>query len=82
MNFFPLNVYKDFHGGVKTLLSNAGGVKTLPSSAGGMGSIPGQGAKISHVSRPKNPNMKQKPYCDKVKKTLKMVLLKKNLKNN
>ena len=36
---------RDFFGGLV--------VKTLPSNAGGMGSIPGQGAKISHASRPK-----------------------------
>ena len=32
-------------------------VKTLPSNAGGVGSIPGQGAKISHASRPENQNI-------------------------
>ena len=32
-------------------------VKILPSNAGGVGSIPGQGAKISHASRPENQNI-------------------------
>ena len=41
-------------------------VKTLPSSAGGVGLIPGQGAKIPRALRPKNQNIKQKPYCNKV----------------
>ena len=40
-------------------------VKTLPSKAGGEGLIPGRGAKISHASGPKNPNVKQKQYCNK-----------------
>ena len=29
-------------------------VKTSPSNAGGAGLIPGRGAKVPHVSRPKN----------------------------
>ena len=33
-------------------------VKTLPSNAGGVGLITGLGAKISHVLRPKNQNIK------------------------
>ena len=40
-------------------------VKTLPSNAGVAGLIPGQGAKIPHVSEPKNQNIKQKRYCNK-----------------
>ena len=46
-------------------------VKTPPSSAGGVGSIPGRGAKISHASRPKNQNIKQKQYCNKFNKDFK-----------
>ena len=82
--FFSLNVYKDFHGGpgVKTLPFNVGGVKTLPSNAGGMGSIPGQGAKISHASRPKKSKHKTETVLWQSQKTLKMVPIKTNLKNN
>ena len=46
-------------------------VKTLPSNAEGVGYIPGQGAKISHASRPKTQNMKQRQYCNKFNKDLK-----------
>ena len=35
-------------------------VKILPSNAMGMHSIPGLEAKISHISRPENQNIKQK----------------------
>ena len=35
-------------------------VETSPSNAGGVGSISGQGAKIPHVSQPKNQQIKQK----------------------
>ena len=53
----------------------------LTSSAGGMGWIPGRGAKIPHASEPK-----QKQYCNKFNKDLKMVHTKKIffnlLKNN
>ena len=31
----------------------------------GVGLVPGQGAKILHVSWPKNQNIKQKQYCKK-----------------
>ena len=42
------------------------GVKTLPSDARGAGLIPGQGAKISHASKPNNRNIiKQKQYFNK-----------------
>jgi len=34
-------------------------IKTLPSTAGGVGLIPGLGAKIPHVSWPRNKNIKQ-----------------------
>ena len=43
-------------------------VKTSPSNAVGVGSIPGQVAKIPHASCPKNPNIKQKQYCNKFNK--------------
>lgn len=39
-------------------------LRTWPSSAKGAGSIPG--AKISHASRPKKENIKQKQYCHKL----------------
>ena len=42
--------------------------KTWPSNAGSIGFTPGQGAKTSHVSWPKNQNIKQKQYCNKFKK--------------
>ena len=40
-------------------------VKTSPSNARVVGLIPGRRAKISHASRPKNQNIKQKQYCNK-----------------
>ena len=43
-------------------------VETLPSNAGGAGSIPGRGAKIPHASGPKNQNIKQEQYCNKLSK--------------
>ena len=46
-------------------------VKTSPSNAEGAGLIPGQGAKIPHASLPKNQNIKQKQYCNKLNKDLK-----------
>ena len=58
-------------------------VKTSPSNAGGVGlilGIPGRGAKIPHVSRPKNQNIKQKQYCNKFNKDFKNSLHQKNLR--
>ena len=52
-------------------------VEILPSNTGGVGSITGQGAKIPHASRPKNQNIKQKQYCNKFYRLLKMVHIKK-----
>ena len=52
-------------------------VRTLPSNVGGAGSIPGQGVKIPYASKPKNQNIKQKRYCNKFNKDLKMVHVKK-----
>ena len=40
-------------------------VKTSISNAWGAGSVPGWGAKIPHVSQPKNQNIEQKQYCNK-----------------
>ena len=56
-------VQRDFPGGPV--------VKTLSSNAGGVGSIPGQGTKIPHASQPKNQNIKQKEYCNKLNKDFK-----------
>ena len=46
-------------------------VETSPSNARGVGLIPGRGAKIPHVSGPKNQNIKQKQYCNKFNKDFK-----------
>ena len=43
-------------------------VKTSPSKRGGASLIPGQGIKIPNASQPKNQNIKQKQYCNKVNK--------------
>ena len=45
-----------------------GGPVVKTSNAGDAGLIPGQGAKILHASQPKNQNIKQKQYCNKLKK--------------
>ena len=41
-------------------------VKTLPFNAGGAGLIPDLGTKIPHASLPKNQNVKQKQFCNKL----------------
>ena len=46
-------------------------VKTSLSSAGGASSIPGREAKIPYALWPKNRNMKQKQYCNKLNKGFK-----------
>ena len=46
-------------------------VKISPSNTGGGGLIPGQGAKITHASGPRNQNIKQKQYCNKLNKDVK-----------
>ena len=46
-------------------------VKTSPSNTGCAGLIPGQRAKISHASRPKSQNIKQKPFCNEFNKDFK-----------
>ena len=51
-------------------------VKMLPSNAGGAGSKPGQGTRIPHASWTKNQNIKQKQYCNKLNKILKIKLKK------
>ena len=58
--------------------------KTSPSNAGGVGLIPGRGAKIPTCLVARKQNIKQKQYCSKLYKTLKMVHIKKkkNLKKN
>ena len=43
-------------------------VKTLASSIGVTGLTPDPGAKIPHVSWPKNQNIEQKQYCNKFNK--------------
>ena len=53
-------------------------VKTLRSNAGGVTSIPHQGARIPHVSGPKNQNIKQKQYCNKFNKDFKKFIFKKS----
>ena len=57
-------------------------VKILTSSAGVMGSIPGKEAKIPHASKPTNQNIKQKQYCTKLNKDIKMVYVKKKKKES
>ena len=52
-------------------------VKISPSNAGSTGLIPGGGDKISHASRSKKQNIKQKQYCNKFNKILKMIHIKK-----
>ena len=52
-------------------------VETSPSSGGAVSLIPGQGGKIPHASQPKNQNMKWKQYCNRLKKDLKMIHVKK-----
>jgi hypothetical protein len=47
-------------------------LKPLPSNAGVAGSIPGWEAKIPRALRPKNQNIKQKQYCNKFIKDLKI----------
>lgn len=58
------NEYRDLPGGPVG--------KTPPSDAAGIDVVPGQRAKIPHASQPKHQNMKQKKYCDKFNKDLKI----------
>ena len=55
-------------------------VKTLHSKAGGASSIPGWGAKILHASQPKNQNIKLSNIVTNSIRTLKVVHIKKSLK--
>ena len=58
-------------------------VKTSPSSREGVDLIPGHGAKMPYALGPKKQNIKQKQYCNKLNKALKIVhIKKKSLKNN
>ena len=41
-------------------------VKTSPSDAGGVGLIPGQGPEIPLALGPKNQDIKQQQYCNKL----------------
>ena len=50
--------------------------KALPYKAGSAGSIPGLGVKIPFAWWPKNPNIKQKQYCNEFNK---MVHIKKKM---
>ena len=47
-------------------------VETSPSNAGGVGSIPGQGAKISHASRPENQNINNR--SDIIRSSMKILI--------
>ena len=46
-------------------------VRTSPSGAGGVGSTPARGPKVLHASWPKNQNVKQKQWCNKLSKDFK-----------
>ena len=46
-------------------------VETSPSNAGSEGLISGQRAKIPHALWPKDKNIKQKQYCNKLNKDFK-----------
>ena len=46
-------------------------LKTSPYSAGGEDYIPDWGAKIPYAWGPKNQNIKQKQYCNKINKVFK-----------
>ena len=41
-------------------------VKTSPSDAGGVGSISGQGPEIPQALGPKNQDIEQQQYCNKL----------------
>ena len=46
-------------------------MKPSPFNPEGVGSVPGWGAKIPHASQPKNQNIEQKQYCNKLNKDFK-----------
>ena len=52
--------------------------KISPSNAGDVGSIPGWGNKIPHALQPKNQNIKQKQYCNKLNKKINICPCKKH----
>ena len=54
----------------------------LPMQRGWKGSTPGQGSKVPHASQPKNPNTKQKQYCNKFNKDVKNSPHKKKILEN
>ena len=81
------NAYKVLPVGYTSIIHNLEKKKKIyPSntvSAEGMGLIPGQRAKIRHVSRSKNQNIKQQQYCNKLNKDFKNgPCQKKSLKKN
>ena len=57
------NVFRDFPG--------SSVVKTSPSNARSVGLISRLGTKIPHASMPKNQNIKQKQYCNKINENFK-----------
>ena len=52
-------------------------IQTLPSNEGGAYLILGWGDKIPYASQPKKQSIKQKQYCNKFNKDLKIVNIKK-----
>ena len=69
--FLEISKWYMLHKTVETSLAGCPVVKTLPFNAGGVGLIPGQGGKIPHVTGPKNPNIRQKQYCNTFSKDFK-----------
>ena len=57
------NVFRDFPG--------SSVVKTSPANARSVGFISRLGTKIPHASMPKNQNIKQKQYCNKINENFK-----------
>ena len=57
-----------------------GHLGNLPSNIGAECSIPGWEAKVPHVLQSRNQNIKQKQYCNKSNKNLKMVYMEKIFK--
>ena len=64
-------VIKQWRHSVRRDLPGGPVVKNLPSSAGVVGSIPDRGTKIPHASRPKNQNIEQNWYYNKLNKGFK-----------
>ena len=57
-------------------------VRTLPSNTDSAGSIPRWGTKIPHALWPKNQNIKQRQYCNKLNEDFKNGLHHKKKKRN